>query len=190
MYRTTKAPEISLMSSTKLLGVSPKSEARAEAFREAITMVLYVAVVEIAELAALPESHFAHGRVTGAVGGQLLAIVWGTAVGLALAHWFAFQFAAPAFRGERPTRRAAYLGLAQVSGAMFVGAVSSLPVLFLSDVRAQEITGDVPALLIGIVAYLIARHAGRPRIASFFYGVTALALGILVALVKSTLAAH
>ena len=77
-------------------------------------MVLYVSVVLIAELAAIPEQHFADGRVTGAVGGQLLAIVWGTAVGLAVAHWFAFRLAAPAFRGERPTRLDTYIGLAQV----------------------------------------------------------------------------
>ena len=178
------------MSSTRLLSLTTGNDARAEVFREAITMVLYVSVVEIAELAAIPESHFAHGRVTGAVGGQLLAIVWGTAVGLALAHWFAFGLAAPAFRGERPTRRVTYIGLAQLGGAMFVAAVSSLPVLVLSDVRAQETTGDVPALLIGIVAYLIARSSGKPRVASLFYGVTALALGVLVALVKSVLAAH
>jgi hypothetical protein len=150
-------------------------------------MVLYVSVVEIAELA---ESHFAHGRVTGAVGEQLLAIVWGTAVGLALAHWFAFGLAALAFRGERPTRRVTYIGLAQLGGAMFVAAVSSLPVLVLSDVRAEETTGDVSALVIGIVAYLIARSSGKPRVASLFYGVTGLALGVLVALVKSALAAQ
>jgi len=63
-------------------------------------------------------------------------------------------------------------------------------VLFFSDVRAQETTGDVPALLIGIVGYVIAQFSGRSRVASFFYGVTALALGVLVALVKSILAAH
>src|SRR4051812_1923459 len=104
-------------------------------------MVLYVSVVEIAELAALPEQHFASGRVTGPVGGQLLELVWGTAVGLAIAHWFAFRVAAPAFRGERPTRQDTYIGVAQLCGAIFVAAVSSLPVLFLSDVRAQETTG-------------------------------------------------
>ena len=153
-------------------------------------MVLYVSVVEVAELAALPESHFAHGRVTGAVGGQVLAIVWGTAVGLAIAHWFAFQFAAPLFRGERPTRLAVAIGLAQLAGAAFVAAVSSIPVFVLSDVRAQETTGDVPALLIGVVAYVVARISGRPRVVSFLYGVTALALGVLVAIVKSILSAH
>lgn len=163
---------------------------RTEIFREAVTMVLYVSVVEIAELAAIPEEHFAHGRVTGAVGGTLLAIIWGTAVGLALAHWFAFGLAAPAFRGERPTRVDTYIGLAQVGGALFVAAVSSVPVLFFSDVRAQETTGDVPALLIGIVGYLIARTTGRSRVAAFFYGITALAVGVLIALVKSLLAAH
>jgi len=170
--------------------VTTGSDARAHIFREAITMVLYVSVVEIAELSALPEGHFASGRVTGAVGGQLLAIVWGTAVGLALAHWFAFQLAAPAFHGERPNRQVTYIGLAQLGGAVFVAAVSSVPVLLLSNVRAQEPTGDVPAILIGIVAFLIARSAGKPQVASFFYALTALALGVLVALVKSILAAH
>src|SRR5262249_20943610 len=105
-------------------------------------------------------------------------------------HWFAFRLAAPAFRGERPTRLDTYIGLAQVGGAMFVAALSSLPILLLSDVRAQETTGDVPAVLIGIIGYLVARNSGRTRLGSVFYGVTALALGVLVALVKSLLAAH
>jgi hypothetical protein len=178
------------MTASTLLGRATASESRAEIFREAVTMVLYVSVVEIAELAAIPESHSAGGRVTGPVGAQLMAIVWGTAVGLAIAHWFAFRLAAPAFRGERPTRHDTYIGVAQVLGAMFVAAVSSLPVVLFSDVRAQETIGDVPALLIGAVAYLIARHVDRSRLASGFYAITAIALGILVALVKVKLAAH
>src|SRR4051794_2022343 len=121
------------------------NEARAELLREAVTMTLYVSVVLIAELAAIPEKHFADGRVTGAVGGQLLAVVWGTAVGLAVAHWFAFGLAAPALRGARPTRFDTHIGLAQIGSAMFVAAVSSVPVLLFSDVHAQETTGDVPA---------------------------------------------
>jgi hypothetical protein len=168
----------------------PPTEHRAHLVREAATMVLYVSVVEIAELAAIPEDHFAHGRVTGPVGGALLAIVWGTAVGLAIAHWFAFRVAAPAFRGESPTRLDAQIGLAQLAGAMFVAAISSLPVLLLNDVREQETTGDIPALIIGVIGYFIARAAGRGHLASIFYGITALALGVAVALVKVKLAAH
>jgi len=175
--------------SEAVLGPAQSGE-RAEILREATIMILYVSVVEIAELAALPEDHFANGRVTGAVGGQLLAILWGTAVGLAIAHWFAFRLAAPAFRGERVTSLDTKIGVAQIAGAMFVAAISSLPVLFFNDVRAQEFTGDVPAIIIGVVGYLLARARKKSRIASFFYGFTALALGLLVAAVKSTLAGH
>jgi hypothetical protein len=169
---------------------SEPAEHRRELWWEATTMVLYVAVVEIAELAALPEGHFAGGRVTGPVGTELLAIVWGTALGLALAHWFAFRIAAPAFRGGRPTPPDTRIAVAQLGAAASVAAVSSLPILFLSDVRAQETVGDIPALVVGAVAYLVARSTARGRLASVFYGITALALGVLVAVVKSALASH
>jgi hypothetical protein len=80
--------------------------------------------------------------------------------------------------------------LAQLGGAVFVAAVSSLPVLFFSDVRAQETVGDVPAVIIGVIGYFIARASGKSRVPAAFYGLTALALGVVVALVKSMLAAH
>lgn len=178
------------MTSTRLSKLAAGSDARAELFREAVTMVLYISIVEIAELAAIPESHFANGTVTGPVDEQLLGILWGTAVGLALAHWVAFQFAAPVFRGDRPSSRAASILLVQLGGAALVAAVSSAPVLFLSDLRSQETTGYVPAVLIGIVAYVIGRSSGRPRGAALLYGVTAVCVGILVAFVKSVLASY
>jgi hypothetical protein len=158
--------------------------------REATVMVLYVSVVEIAELAGLPEHRLANGHVDGVIGGALLAVIWGTALGLALAHWFAFGIAAPGLRGLRPTKHHLAAGLAQFGGAVFVAAVSSIPVLFLSEGAALETTGDVPAVIIGIVAYLVARATGRARLPAAVYGVTALALGVVVALVKSTLAGH
>jgi hypothetical protein len=48
----------------------------------------------------------------------------------------------------------------------------------------------VPALLIGIIGYLIARRTGRSRVAAVAFGVTVLMLGVLVAFVKYRLAAH
>jgi hypothetical protein len=165
-------------------------EHRVELFREATVMVLYVAVVEIAELAALPERHEAGGHVTGPVGGALLGIVWGSVIGLALAHLFAFQVAAPAFRGDRARRADWQIGAAQLAGATFVAIVSSLPILLFSDVRAQETVGDVPAVLVGVVGYLVARRVGVSRVPAAFFGITALALGIVVALIKASLAAH
>jgi hypothetical protein len=167
-----------------------KTDTRSELIREATIMILYVSVVEIAELAAIPQSHFSNGRAAGPVGAHLLEIVWGTAVGLALAHWFAFGFVALAFRGRRPTHLDLQIGLAQLGGAVLVAALSSVPALILSDVRAQETTGDVPAVLLGVVGYLVARHVGSARVAATVYGVTAIAVGVLVALVKTALSAH
>jgi hypothetical protein len=166
------------------------STTRLHVVREAATMVLYVSVVEIAELVSIPEEHFSDGHVTGPHGSTLLAVIWGTAIGLALAHWFAFRVAAPGFRGETPTRLDLQIGLAQLGGAVFVAIVSSLPVFLLSDVHEQETVPDVPAAIIGILAYFIARGSGRSRLAAGFYGATALALGIVVATVKARLSAH
>src|SRR4051794_21437277 len=116
----------------KISTATERSESQVELFREATIMVLYVAVVEIAELAALPERRLGHGEITGPVGSDLLAIVWGTALSLALAHWFAFRIAAAGFRGDRPSRQDQLIGLVQVGGAALVAALSSLPILFLS----------------------------------------------------------
>jgi len=163
---------------------------RGDLLRAAAAMVLYVSVVEIAELAALPERHLSDGSVTGPVGAQLLAIVWGTAVGLALAHWFAFGLAAHGLRGEMPTRYDVHVGLVQVAAAASVAAITSLPVLFLSDLRAQQTTGEVPAVIVGVMSYAVARAAGRSRMTALGLGMAALAIGVAVALVKNKLAAH
>ena len=154
------------MGAVRLQRLAPASGHRFELFREATVMVLYVSVIEIAELAALPEQHFADGHVTGPVGGTLLAIVWGTALGLALAHWFAFRLAAPAFRGGRPSHEDNQIGLAQLVGAILVAIISSIPVLLFSGLRAQETIGYFPAVLVGAIGYLVARRVGSSPIAA------------------------
>ena len=170
--------------------LSARSPEHAEIIREAVTMTLYVSVVEIAELAVLPAEHRSGGHVDGPVGAELLAIIWGTAIGLAIAHWFAFRLAGRAFRGDRVTGLDTKVGLAQVGAAVFVALVSSVPVLLFDDVGAQIVTGWIPAVLIGGVGYLIARETGRSRWSAAVYSLTALALGLLVAGVKSALAGH
>ncbi len=166
------------------------AEERVEILREGATMLLYVAVVEIAELTALPEQHFSNGVVTGPVGATLLAIIWGTAVGLALVHWFAFGVAGRAFRGKHITRLDVRIGLAQLTGAAIVAGLSSIPALFFSDLHAQEWTGYIPAVVIGVFGYFVARTAGSSRTRSIVYGTVAIALGIGAALAKTALAAH
>ena len=82
-----------------------------------------------------------------------------------------------------------------MGAAAGVAAVSSVPVLILSDVRAQEFIGDVPAVIIGVIGYLIAcvpdGHACTvtPAVRLLRHH-RPVALGVVVALVKSALAAH
>lgn len=94
---------------------------------------------------------------------QLLAIIWGAAIGLA--HWFSFRLVARGFSGYRPTRLDARIGPAQVGGAAFVAGASSLPVIIFSDsARQQHVIGYVPAVfigVIGVIGYLVARATGR-----------------------------
>jgi hypothetical protein len=47
-----------------------------------------------------------------------------------------------------------------------------------------------PAVIIGVIGYFCRTRSGRGQLASVFYGITALALGVVVALVKVKLAAH
>jgi hypothetical protein len=132
----------------------------------------------------------ARGQLEGPAETDLLAIIWGTAVGLALAHWFAFRVAAAGFRGQRPTRLDTRIGLAQVGAAALVAALSSLPTLVLSDVDARDTVAYVPAAIIGVIGMLLARAGGRSWLRSIVYGAVALVGGVAVALLKQLLSAH
>ena len=61
-------------------------EHRLEFDKEALTMALYVAICLMAALIAIPESAVARTNVLG--------LVWGITLGLAIAHWFAFRVSA------------------------------------------------------------------------------------------------
>ena len=153
-------------------------------------MALYVSVVEIAELTALPERHLAGGRLAGLDPLELVAIIWGTALGLALAHWFAFRVVSTGFRGEHLTHNDTLIGYAQLGGAAFVAALSSLPLLVLDDLDEQEAVIYVPAIIIGAVGYFVARATGRTHFRGVIYGAIVLALGVAVATAKNLLAGH
>jgi hypothetical protein len=54
--------------------------------KEGLTMALYVAICLLASLIVIPESTAAQTNVIG--------LIWGVTLGLALAHWFAFRVSA------------------------------------------------------------------------------------------------
>src|SRR3954447_3973316 len=89
-------------------------------WREATAMTLYVSIVLLAELTALPQ---------GVIGWELVAIVWGTAIGLVLAHSFAFQVAAHGVSGGWLRGEDRHEALLELLGVAIVAAVATVPVL-------------------------------------------------------------
>lgn len=154
-----------------------------EVRREAYTMALYVAVVLLAALIALADPGD-DPRVAP------LGLVWGTAIGLALAHFFAFRVSARLVAGGELGRDEAGLALAQLAGAIVVAVLVSVPVLVLP--ASAELEGAV-LVLAGFVAaagFAVARTGGAGRTRAALYALVVLAIGVGVAVVKNTLAGH
>lgn len=151
-------------------------------------MALYVSITLLAALAALPDDDPAGSG--GVHGLALLGVIWGTTVGLALAHWFAFTVAS---RGVAlGARRLADLELAaaQLGGAAVVALLTTIPAVLLSDDLDLEVSIWVPAAVLGVSGYFTGRAAGRSPLRSLFIGGGVLAFGALVALVKHLLTPH
>ena len=146
-------------------------------------MALYVSIVLLAELLALPEDYGSPGHQSP----SLLGIVWGTAIGLALAHWFAFQVAAVWFSGRKATRADVHRALYQVGGAVLVAAVTTIPILFADDATKVEAAALAPALVLGACGFGIGRSAGRSMAWSLGVGVLVVVTGFGVAVVKAYL---
>lgn len=167
----------------------PRLDERTELWREATTMALYVAIVVLAAVVALPTD--GRGEHAGGVHGlALLGLVWGTTIGLALAHWFAFRLAARGFGGGKVGPHEVAIGLAQVAGAALVAALCSIPVLVFGRDHDVQFTAFVPALIVGAAGYLVGRESGHTPLRSILVGAAALVLGVAIAVVKNVLAGH
>jgi hypothetical protein len=153
---------------------------------EATVMVLYVSIVLLATLVALPEDFADHGNAAL----ELIAIEWGTAIGLALAHWFAFSVAGALLSGGLPTREDLQVVGAQLVGAAIVALVTMVPILIVgrdSDVTAAAFA---PALILGLAGFRVARSGGRSAFAAVFAGILVLVVGLSVATIKALLGGH
>ncbi len=169
------------------LAIVDESERR-EVLREAVTMILYVSILLLAEMASLPErsdgSHAFHGQA-------LLALIWGTAIGVAAAHWFSFRLAARLFPQTATVNETDFLiGLAQIAGAAVVAALCTIPVILVDDDSELQVTIFVPALIVAAAGFATARTAGRSTRYAVLVGVLAMAAGLLVATLKNVLAGH
>jgi hypothetical protein len=156
---------------------------RREVVREAMTMALYVAVCLLAALSALDESAD-HGHV------RVLGIIWGTAIGLVLAHIYAFRMSTRLVAAGEVPRADRELALSQVVGAAFVALLCTIPVVVLAPTSELDTVRLLLAGFIATVAFLVARSSGASTFRSAVYAAISLVIGVAIAIAKNVLSGH
>jgi hypothetical protein len=150
--------------------------------KEGWTMALYVAICLIAALTAL-------ANLT-AIPGHILGLVWGTTVGLAVAHVFAFRIAGRLVHAGDLPRADRIISLVQLAAAAAVAVVVSVPVLLAPPINEITWARYTCAAIIGVVGYLVTRGAERSRIRSVLFGLGVLVAAFAVAALKHALSGH
>jgi hypothetical protein len=148
--------------------------------REAYTMAFYVAVCLVAALLAIDRE----------VHQPTLVIIWGTTIGLAVAHLFAFRLAGRLVGTAEADPELARLAAAQLAGAAAVAAVATVPAVLVPPPHDVEVSRLVLSGVIGLGAYVVARGSGAGKLRSTVFGLSVLAAGVTVALVKNLLIGH
>src|SRR3954471_24175246 len=144
--------------------------------REALTMGLYVSITLLAALTATIGEKTSRRDV--------LAIVWGTTVGLALAHWLAFGLAVRLVHPTSDNRDLDRQLMAQLGAAATVAAIATIPVLVLPVHLGGQGARFATAATMGVVTYGEGRTFGASRAKAVGFAAVALALGLTVAGIK------
>ena len=150
-----------------------------EVARETSTMALYLAVVLLAELSAWPVD----------VGDSAIVVsaIWGTALGLAIAHWFAFSASTRLLSGGREDRVDRLAAAGQLGAALVIATLVSVPFAFGSGEAAFAAAGGILAVLIGIVGVRIARAGGASLVRTVVFAGIVLAIAGVVVGIKAGL---
>jgi hypothetical protein len=145
--------------------------------RAIATMVLYVSVVLMGAIATIPAVDLDEDV-------KVAAVIWGSALGLALAHWFAFNASAHLFRGEGIAPEDVREGIWEAFAALGVAVVATVPLLLLDDTIGAAVSLVALAALVTWVAYVASRHGGVSRTRALVRSSVTLLLAVIVAAVK------
>jgi hypothetical protein len=154
-----------------------------ELLKEAWVMALYVAVCLLAALTAVAENA-SDGHV------RAIGIVWGTTIGLTLAHAFAFRVSARIVAQGRVRSSDRRTIGAQLAGATGVAVLATIPILLWPATAEFDAARWVLALFISFVGFEVARSSGAGRGRSSLYGATLLASAVTIAVLKNVLSGH
>ncbi len=165
-----------------MMGAMPDAhDTRTEEFKEALTMALYVAICLLAALTV---------TTTAAAESHVWELIWGTTLGLAIAHWFAFQVSARMVAGGAVRAHDARVAIAQLLGAVAVGVLASIPILMFPESVELDVVVIVLASFLAFVGFVIARTGGAGHGRSIAYAFGLLVIGAGVVVVKVWLTGH
>lgn len=155
----------------------------AELRREAATMALYVAVCLLATLSAIADrSDAGHADV--------FAVIWGTTVGLALAHWFAFRLSARLVAAGRLRGSEAEIAGAQLAGAAATALLATAPVVVVPDAAELDVVRLLLAGFVTAIGFVVARSGGAGRGRATVYAGAILVITVTIAVLKNVLSGH
>ena len=172
-----------------MLDTSSKVEASSEhtsadeVLREFATMAFYVGITLLAALTGLVDAA-RDGDV------KVIGVIWGTTIGLALAHLLAFHVSARLVGRGTLRRQDGELAFAQLGGAFLIAFVCTVPVLLFAPSVELHIARLLLAGLIGALGFAVIRSGGGSKTRSVLYGVFVLVLAATVAVLKNVLGGH
>jgi hypothetical protein len=149
----------------------------AELRREADMMGFYLGVTLLVVLNLPPEEAPPPLR-------ELLALIWGTTVGLALMHWMALALAAYLVRDPPLHHTPTQLLVAQVAMAAVIALAASVALLLAPRSVELVVTRVVVALCIGALVTVEARTNGGPLRRGLAVGAVAIVLAVGAATLK------
>jgi hypothetical protein len=145
--------------------------------REVTTVAFYVSVTLAAELAAAsPDDSKA----------ILIAALWGTAVGLALAHWYAQTITAAIARGALRKTDAAE-GFREIGAAVGVAFVLTVPFVLFATPTALVLSRWSVVIGTSCIALALARSAGAGWTRAFVEAAIVFVIGVAVIETKAAL---
>lgn len=146
-------------------------------------MALYVAICLLAALTVASHAELEH-RDT------LVKIIWGTTLGLALAHWFAFRLSARLVAGGRVRQTDAEIGLAQLAGSVAVAVLATVPIVLFDGESEVDATRWFVAGLIAFVGYYVALSSGASTMRALVYASLTTVVALVIVVVKNALSGH
>ena len=157
------------------LTVRPHQHAR----REATTLGLYLSIVILALLVGLTAEDSVQHQIQ---------LIWGTAIGLSIAHLFAFRMTAVFAAGGRMDEEDWFSILGMVTATLVIAGLATIPYLWFDDPLDANTLAMVLLLgVIGITGWATAQKAGLSRTRTIAYTAVVLVAAAVVVMIKYTL---